>query len=113
MISDGLYGGGDMPHPRLYGAFPKFLREYSREKKLFPLEEAVYKMTGLPAKRLGLQDRGTLAPGNFADLLLFDPAAFTDTATWQQPKQLAQGLSRIFINGKDPREFPGCILKRP
>lgn len=113
VISDGLYGGGDMPHPRLYGAFPKFLREYSREKKLFPLEEAVYKMTGLPAKRLGLQDRGTLAPGNFADLLLFDPAAFTDTATWQQPKQLAQGLSRIFVNGKDPREFPGCILKRP
>lgn len=112
VISDGLYGGGDLPHPRLYGAFPKFLREYAREKRLLPLEEAVYKMTGLPAKRLGLKDRGTLAPGKYADLLLFDPAAFTDKAAWQRPKQLAQGLGRVFVNGKDPREFPGRVLKR-
>ena len=112
VISDALYGGGDMPHPRLYGAFPKFLREYVREKKLLTLGEAVRKMTSLPAKRLGLKDRGALLPGYYADVLLFDPAKFTDRATFQSPKELAAGLSRVFVNGKDPRRRGGKLLKR-
>lgn len=112
LISDSLYGDGDMPHPRLYGSFPKFLREYVREKKLLTLEEAVKKMTSLPARRLGLTDRGTLEPGKAADLLLFDPARFTDRATWQEPKSLAEGLTCSFVGGKPSRELGGKVLKR-
>lgn len=99
LISDGLYGGGDSPHPRLYGAFPKFLREYVREKKLLTMEEAVRKMTALPAKRLGLKNRGVLKPGSCADLLVFDPEEFTDRATFAQPKQLAEGLFAVLVGG--------------
>ena len=69
-------------------------------------------MTSLPAKRLGLQDRGALLPGYYADVLLFDPAKFTDRATFQSPKELAAGLSRVFVNGKDPRRQGGKLLKR-
>ena len=112
LISDALYGGGDMPHPRLYGAFPKFLREYVRERRLLTFGQAVQKMTSLPAKRLGLRDRGALLPGYYADLLLFDPAKFTDRATFQSPKQLATGLARVFVNGTDPRHHSGKLIKR-
>lgn len=112
LISDSLYGGGDMPHPRLYGSFPKFLREYVREKKLIPLETAVRKMTWQPAKRLGLSDRGILAPGCKADLLLFDPETFTDRATFAEPRQLSTGLWKVFVNGQDPETLPGRIVKR-
>lgn len=112
LISDALYGGGDMPHPRLYGAFPKFLREYVRERSLLTFGKAVRKMTSLPAKRLGLKDRGALLPGYYADLLLFDPAKFTDRATFQSPKQLATGLARVFVNGTDPRHHSGKLIKR-
>lgn len=112
LISDSLYGGGDMPHPRLYGSFPKFLREYVMEKKLLSLEEAVRKMTSLPARRLGLKNRGTLEAGKYADILIFDPARFRDQATWEKPTQLAQGLSSVFVNGRPPQEYAGEILKR-
>ena len=112
LISDALYGGGDCPHPRLYGAFPKFLREYTAEKGLLSLGEAVHKMTGLPARRLGLRDRGVLAPGQYADLLLFDPASFRDRATWESPKALAKGLDLVLVNGRRPQKLPGKILKR-
>ncbi len=112
LISDSLYGGGERPHPRLYGSFPKFLREYAGEKRLLPFGEAVKKMTYLPAKRLGLKDRGTLAPGMAADLLQFAPAAFTDRATWEDPKQLSRGITRMLINGKEPGGKPGKLLKR-
>ena len=101
-----------MPHPRLYGSFPKFLREYVREKKLIPLETAVRKMTWQPAKRLGLSDRGILAPGCKADLLLFDPETFTDRATFAEPRQLSTGLWKVFVNGQDPETLPGRIVKR-
>lgn len=102
VISDALYGGGGMPHPRLYGAFPKFLREYAGERKLLPFGEAVRKMTSMPARRLGLRDRGVLAPGMAADILQFDPGKFTDRATWEDPKRLAQGLTRVLVDGKEP-----------
>lgn len=112
LISDSLYGGGDMPHPRLYGSFPKFLREYVKEKHLLTFAEAIKKMTSLPAKRLGLQNRGTLAPGMAADILQFDPSKFTDRATWQAPRQLAQGLTKILVNGQEPASRPGRLLRR-
>lgn len=112
LISDALYGGADMPHPRLYGAFPKFLREYAGEKKMLSLAEAIHKMTGLPARRLGLRDRGTLEPGNYADLLVFDPAKFMDRATWQSPKQEAEGLEYVLVNGKPPQKLGGKILRK-
>ena len=101
-----------MPHPRLYGAFPKFLREYAGEKSALSFAEAVRKMTGMPARRLGLKDRGTLEPGNYADLLVFDPAKFTDRATWQNPRQEAEGLEYVLVNGKPPQERGGKIVKK-
>ncbi len=106
LISDALYGSGDKPHPRLYGTFPKFLREYP------DFGEAVKKMTSLPAKRLGLRDRGILAPGMAADVLVFDPAAFTDRATWEDPKQLSQGLTKILVNGQEPVPGAGRLLRK-
>lgn len=112
LISDSLYGGGGMPHPRLYGSFPKFLREYVQEKKLLSTGEAIRKMTSLPARRLGLRDRGLLAPGMAADILQFDPARFTDRATWENPKQLASGLTKILVNGCEPASGAGKVLRR-
>lgn len=112
LISDSLYGGGESPHPRLYGSFPKFLREYAEEKELLSFGEAVKKMTLLPAKRLGLSDRGVIAPGKKADLLLFDPEAFRDQATWEAPKRLSTGLSMVLVNGRTPETLSGRILKK-
>lgn len=112
LISDALYGGGSCPHPRLYGAFPKFLREYAVERRMLRIGQAVHKMTGLPAKRLGLTGRGLLAPGMAADILLFDPARFTDRAAWQEPARLAEGLELVLVNGEPPEKLPGKILKR-
>lgn len=112
VISDALYGGGGMPHPRLYGAFPKFLREYAGEKKRLPFGEAIRKMTSLPARRLGLRGQGVLAPGMAADILQFDPGKFTDRATWEDPKQLAQGLTRVLVNGREPGPGAGKVLRR-
>ena len=102
VISDALYGGGDMPHPRLYGAFPKFLREYVREKKLLTLGEAVRKMTSLPAKRLGLKDRGALLPGYYARRAPVRPGKVHRPGHLPKP----QGAGR--------RALPGvCQRKRP
>jgi N-acyl-D-amino-acid deacylase len=105
------------PHPRAYGTFPKVLGYYSREKKLLGLEEAVRKMTSLPASRLGLTDRGLIRPGFYADLVLFDPDTVRDTATFTQPHQLAQGIHSVWVNGTkvfhDGRHtgaFPGQAL---
>lgn len=112
LISDALYGGGGMPHPRLYGSFPKFLREFVREKRVLSLETAIAKMTSQPAKRLGLKDRGILAPGYGADLLIFDPGEFTDRATFENPKQQAVGLWKVLVNGKEPSARTGRCLKR-
>lgn len=99
LISDSLYGGGGNPHPRLYGSFPKFIREYVLERQVLSLPTAIHKMTGMPAARMGLTDRGLLAKGNKADLLIFDAAKITDKATYQAPRQLAQGIDTVFVNG--------------
>ncbi|WP_420623520.1 N-acyl-D-amino-acid deacylase family protein [Candidatus Poriferisodalis sp.] len=97
--SDGL-PHDEFPHPRLWGTFPRVLGHYAREQGLFSLEEAVHKMTGLPARRLGLADRGVLEAGAMADLVLFDPETVIDTATFEQPKQPARGIELVMVNGR-------------
>lgn len=100
LISDALYGGGSSPHPRLYGAFPRFLHQLVLQDQLMPLEKAVAKMTDFPARRMGFTERGRLAPGMIADVAVFNPAAFRDTATYEQPCQLAVGLHSLLVAGK-------------
>ena len=87
------------PHPRLWGTFPRVLGHYSRDLKLFPLETAVRKMTGLPAKTFGLKDRGVLKEGAYADITVFDPMTVAETATWEKPIQSARGIDATIVNG--------------
>lgn len=96
--SDGL-PVDPLPHPRLWGAFPRVLGHYSRALGLFSLAEAVRKMTRLSADRFGLADRGRIAVGAAADLVLFDPQQIIDTATFSQPQQLAEGIESVWVNG--------------
>lgn len=95
--TDGLLGG--KPHPRVYGAFPRILGKYSREEKLFPMETAVYKMTRKPAEAMRIMDRGVLAPGKKADIVIFDPDTIIDKATYENPRQYAVGIEAVFVNG--------------
>ncbi len=97
--SDGL-PHDEHPHPRLWGTFPRVLGHYVRDVKLFPLEEAVRRMTSLPAAQFGLKDRGVLQPGAHADLVLFDPTTIADTATFEKPKTAAAGISIVLVNGR-------------
>jgi N-acyl-D-aspartate/D-glutamate deacylase len=96
--SDGL-PNDPRPHPRLWGTFPRVLGHYSREEKLFPLSEAIYKMTSMPAQRFGLAERGLIREGFFADLVLFDPEKVIDTATFSDPIQSAKGIEGVWVNG--------------
>ncbi|PUA28670.1 MAG: D-aminoacylase [Cellvibrio sp. 79] len=96
--SDGL-PVDPLPHPRLWGAFPRVLGHYSRDLKLFSLSEAVRKMTRMSADRFGLDDRGRIAVGVAADLVLFDPLRVKDSATFSQPQQLAEGIHSVWVNG--------------
>ena len=97
--SDGL-PHDTRPHPRLWGTFPRVLGHYCRDKNLMSLELAVHKMTGLPAARFGLRRRGTLAVGQAADLVLFDPLAITDKATYEQPSLPPVGIEAVIVNGQ-------------
>lgn len=96
--SDGL-PNDPLPHPRLWGAFPRVLGYYSREKKLFPLTVAINKMTGMSAERFGLTDRGLVREGYWADLVLFDPETVRDAATFTDPMQAAEGIEAVWVNG--------------
>ncbi|HXH13483.1 MAG TPA: D-aminoacylase [Alphaproteobacteria bacterium] len=87
------------PHPRSYGTNPRFLARFVRERQLVSLEEAVRKMTGLPAGRLGLTRRGRLAPGYAADLVVFDPDTVADTATFEAPHRYPVGIPHVVVNG--------------
>lgn len=87
------------PHPRAYGSFARLLGKYVREEKVIPLETAVYRLSGLPARNLRLADRGRLAPGYFADVVVFDPATIADHATFAEPHQYATGVKHVFVNG--------------
>lgn len=97
--SDGL-PHDQHPHPRLWGSFPRVLGHFVRDRGLLPLERAVHKMTGLPARRFGLRDRGRIAPGQAADLVLLDPATVRDTATYERPQSVAAGIALVMVNGR-------------
>jgi N-acyl-D-amino-acid deacylase len=116
--SDGLPMGGK-PHPRLYGTFPRVLGHYSRDGGLMSLEEAVHRMTGMPAAKFHLRDRGVIREGAFADLLIFDRDAIADTATYSDPRRYPAGISHVFVNGtavvRDAMHLgarPGRALRR-
>jgi len=112
--------GKAKPHPRSYGTFPRVLGRYVREKKVIRLEEAIRKMTSLPARRLNLRHRGILKPGMWADVVVFDPETVIDNATWQEPHQYPSGILYVVVNGElviDNEEwtgqFPGMVLYGP
>ena len=91
--------GEEHPHPRAYGTFPRVLRKFVREDKLITLEEAIRKMSALPAQKLRLADRGVLKSGMWADIVVFDPATVTDVATFAEPNQLSKGMDYVLVNG--------------
>jgi N-acyl-D-amino-acid deacylase len=105
------------PHPRSYGTFPRVLGEYAREERVLTLPQAVHKMTGLPARRLGLKDRGVIAVGRRADLVVFDARRVADRATYREPHQYPSGIEHVLVNGsfviKDGQHtgsLPGRLL---
>ena len=107
--SDGL-PRDPRPHPRLWGSFARVLGHYARDEGLFPLHIAVHKMTGLPAARFGLRDRGAIRAGACADLVLFDPATVRDVADFHDPVRPAAGIHAVWVNGRlayDGREVAG------
>ena len=98
-ISPGGPTASGRPHPRSYGAFARVLGQYVREDRLLSLEHAVHKMTGKPAKKLRLDHRGELREGNFADVVVFDPATIRDRATFENPHQFADGVHWVIVDG--------------
>jgi N-acyl-D-amino-acid deacylase len=97
--SDGL-AHDVSPHPRLWGTFARVLGHYVRERKLFSLETAVHKMTGLSARRFGLRERGLLTPGHHADIVVFDAQRVADRATFDHPTEASAGIDAVFVNGR-------------
>ena len=87
------------PHPRAYGNFARVLGKYVRDEKVLSLSEAIHRLSGLPATNLGLDHRGFLKEGMFADVVVFDPATITDHATFEKPHQYATGMKHVFVNG--------------
>jgi N-acyl-D-amino-acid deacylase len=98
VATDGLFGGS--PHPRVYGTYPRVLGHYVREKNLLTLEEAVRKMTSLPARAMGLDRKGVVRPGMDADLVVFDPAVVESRATFETPRRHPIGIEHVLVNGE-------------
>lgn len=110
---------GGKPHPRYYGTFTRVLGKFVREENFFPLETAVKKMTSMPAEKMGLNDRGTIAKGKAADVVVFDPATVGDNATFTDPHRLSSGIDYVIVNGvasiaegKLTGALPGRALRR-
>jgi N-acyl-D-amino-acid deacylase len=108
------------PHPRAYGSFARILGKYVRDEEVLTLEEAIRRLTSFPAENLGLEHRGLLEPGYFADLVVFDPATISDHATFEAPHQLATGVHHVFVNGEPvvwggehTGAMPGRFVKGP
>lgn len=115
--TDGLMVGN--PHPRVYGTYPRILGRYVRDEKVLTLEDAIRKMTSLPAQRLGLQDRGLIRPGMFADIAVFNPKTIIDKATYEKPHQYSVGVECVVVNGAVVLEkgevketLPGKVLRK-
>jgi N-acyl-D-amino-acid deacylase len=109
-----------MTHPREYGNVPRLLGTYVREQKLLSLQEAIRKLTSLPASNLGLHDRGMLRVGDFADVVIFDPARIEDHATYEHPRLYSTGVRDVFVNGRQAlkdgqptSERPGLFVRGP
>jgi N-acyl-D-amino-acid deacylase len=114
----GSDGAGVGRHPRGYGSFTKVLRQYVREEKLFSLEQAVHKMTAQTAEQLNIPGRGRIAIGQFADLIMFDPATVADRSTTKKPQLISIGVNRVWVNGslvwldgKSTGKYPGLPLR--
>jgi N-acyl-D-amino-acid deacylase len=112
--------GEGSPHPRCYGTYPRVLGRYVREKKTISLENAIHKMSGLPASRLKLADRGLIRPGMKADLVVFDAARITDRSEFSKPHQYSEGIVHHIVNGtpvlldeKMTDARPGRVLLGP
>ena len=110
----------NIPHPRAYGSFARVLGKYVRDEGLLPLEEAVRRLSALPAQNLKLRDRGMLRPGYFADVVVFDPAQVQDFATPQDPHRYATGMQHVFVNGvqvlrdgEHTGALPGQVVRGP
>jgi len=108
------------PHPRAYGNFARLLGKYVREEKIISLEEAVRRLTTLPAGNLGIKERGALVPGYYADVVVFDPNLIADHATFDKPHQYATGMVHVFVNGKQVLKEgehtgmkPGRVVRGP
>ena len=108
------------PHPRAYGNFARFLGKYVREEKVISLQEAVRRMTSLPASNLKIKRRGLLKKGYYADVVIFDPETIQDHATFDQPHQYSTGVKHVFVNGvqvirdgEHTGEMPGRVVKGP
>jgi len=111
---------GSKSHPRGWGTYPRVLGHYVRDEHLLSLEMAINKMTGAPAARVGLRDRGLLREGMFADITIFDPAKVIDRATFEQPNQYPLGIEYVLVNGQlsvekgQPRPMlGGRVLRGP
>jgi N-acyl-D-aspartate/D-glutamate deacylase len=109
---------GSKPHPRSYGTFTRILGHYVREQQVLSLEEAVRKMTAFPASRFGLWDRGSIRPGQAADLVLFDAETVRDVATFGEPHQYSEGIAWVMVggrmvwqNGSDTGAAAGQVLR--
>ena len=107
-------------HPRAYGSFIRVLGKYARDEDVLSLEEGIRKLTSLPAKNLKLKKRGLLAPGYFADVVVFDPEKVQDKATFEAPHQYALGMMHVWVNGKQVLKdgehtgnTPGRFVKGP
>ncbi|GAB2543183.1 amidohydrolase family protein [Rhodanobacter koreensis] len=112
--------GQGHPHPRAYAAFSRIITEYVREERALTLADAIHKMTALPAQRMGLAQRGMIKKGMWADIVIFDPAKLRAPATFEEPKQLAQGMDYVLVNGmpviakgKMTQALPGKVLRGP
>ena len=108
------------PHPRAYGNFARLLGKYVREEKVISLEEAIYKLTSLSAKKLKIKNRGLLKEGYYADIVMFDPNTISDHATFDNPHQLATGMHHVFVNGiqvlkngEHTGAMPGRVVRGP
>ena len=119
LISDATYPTEGMPHPRVYGTFPRLLQHFVREKGALTWEQAIHKMTGRPAQRLRLAGKGVLAAGMDADLCVFDPEEFRETGTYQEPCRMAAGMDTVLAAGVPVLEQgvltgarPGRIIRR-
>lgn len=108
------------PHPRAYGTFARLLGKYVRDEQVIPLKEAIRRLAALPAHNLGIQRRGTLRIGNYADIVVFDPRTIQDHATFEQPHQYATGVRDVFVNGvqvirngEHTGQTPGRVVRGP